>query len=90
MKPRKIPEFRPQGDGHCSSLLPAPDDTLLFHSEGFPYPGAAIMECLRLRSKAWLGTLTLFFAVWLCASFFTSLSLSFFNCKLGIITVLIS
>lgn len=50
------------------------------------------MECFKVKCKARLQTLTsfFFFAVQLWATFFTSLSLSLFNYKLGITIELIS
>lgn len=55
-----------------------------FPTRSSPIQGAALMECFKVKCKARLRTLTLFFAVQLWATFFTSLSFSFFNYKLGV------
>lgn len=70
------------------SFLPVPDPFLFILTRSSHIQGAAIMECLKVKCKARLQTLL--FAVQLWATFFTSLSLSFFTCKLGITIVLIS
>lgn len=91
MKPRNILVFRPQGRGHCSSFfvpLPVP---LLFHThKDSPYPGAVVSGVPKAKKQARLRTLDSLFALQLWATFYTSLSLSFFHCKLEIITVLTS
>lgn len=63
------------------SFLPVPDPFLFILTRTSHIQGAAAMECFKLRSKAWLRMLTSFFAVQLWASFCTSLSLRFFECK---------
>lgn len=72
------------------SFLPAPDPSLCILTRSSHIQGAAMMECFKVKCKARLRTLTSFFAVQLWATFFTSLSFSFLNYKLGITIILIS
>lgn len=71
------------------SLLPVPNPLLFILTRSSHIQGAVTTEGLMLKSKARLQALTSLFAVQRRATFFTSLSLRFSNCKART-TVLIS